>query len=171
MVHCQIEHVERVTTTTLSWLSWFCRLSLLYNTHNTNIHAPSRIRTRNPSKLSAADPRLRPLGHRDRQILSPDRPVRSQLLYLQSYPGPQTCSTLLGFEPGNNPTWRREFVVNADTVDLESRSFLFPKFRLYLDVAMVHCQIEHVERVSVHRIKLRRLDYSTARSTELIGSS
>jgi hypothetical protein len=40
-----------------------CLLSLLYNTHNTNIHAPGGIRTRNPSKRSPADPRLRPLGH------------------------------------------------------------------------------------------------------------
>jgi hypothetical protein len=44
----------------------FCVLSLLYNTHNTNIHAPDGIRTRNPSKRSAADSRLRPLDHWDR---------------------------------------------------------------------------------------------------------
>ena len=31
-------------------------------THNINIHAPNRFRTRNLSKRSAADPRLRPLG-------------------------------------------------------------------------------------------------------------
>jgi hypothetical protein len=43
----------------------FC--PLLYNTHNTNIHALDGIRTRNSSKRSAADPRLRPLGHWDRQ--------------------------------------------------------------------------------------------------------
>ena len=36
-------------------------------THNTNVYAPGGIRTRNPSKLSAADPRLRPLGYWDRQ--------------------------------------------------------------------------------------------------------
>ena len=41
----------------------FCLLYVLYNTHNTNIHAPGWIRTRNPSTRSAADPRLRPLGH------------------------------------------------------------------------------------------------------------
>jgi hypothetical protein len=39
-----------------------CLLSLLIS-YNTNTHAPGRIRTRNPSKRSAADPRLRPLGH------------------------------------------------------------------------------------------------------------
>jgi hypothetical protein len=43
----------------------FCLLSLL-TTHNTNIHAPGEIRTRNSSKRSAADPRLRPRGHRYR---------------------------------------------------------------------------------------------------------
>jgi hypothetical protein len=39
------------------------------NTHHsqeTHIHAPGRIRTRNPSKRAAADPRLRQRGHRDR---------------------------------------------------------------------------------------------------------
>ena len=30
-----------------------------------NIHAPGEIRTHNPSQRSAADPRLRPLGHWD----------------------------------------------------------------------------------------------------------
>ena len=48
-----------------SWLSWLCLLSLLYNTNNTNIHAPGGIRTRNPSKRSAADFRLSPLSHWD----------------------------------------------------------------------------------------------------------
>ena len=33
----------------------------------TNIHAPSGIRTRNPSKRAAADPNLRPRVHRDWQ--------------------------------------------------------------------------------------------------------
>jgi hypothetical protein len=37
--------------------------------HNTNIHAPGGIRTHNPSKRAAEDPRLRPHGHRDRRIL------------------------------------------------------------------------------------------------------
>ena len=34
----------------------------------TNIHAPGGIRTHNPSKRAAADPRLRPRGYWDRQI-------------------------------------------------------------------------------------------------------
>ena len=33
-----------------------------------DIHAPGGIRTRNPSKLEAADPRLRPLEHWDREV-------------------------------------------------------------------------------------------------------
>ena len=39
----------------------------MYNTHKSNIHATSGIRTRNPSKRTAANPHLRPLGHLDRQ--------------------------------------------------------------------------------------------------------
>ena len=44
----------------------FC---LYLTTHNTNIQTPGGIRTRNPSKRLVADPRLRKLGHWDRQLL------------------------------------------------------------------------------------------------------
>ena len=47
--------------------------SLHHNTQQsqgTDIHAPGRIRTHNPSKRSAADQRLRPRGHWDRQKTS-----------------------------------------------------------------------------------------------------
>ena len=37
----------------------------LFTTNNTNIHDPGGIRMRNPRKRSAADPRIRPLGHCD----------------------------------------------------------------------------------------------------------
>jgi hypothetical protein len=40
-----------------------------YTTLTTNIHALGGIPTRNPSKQLAADPRLRPPGHWDRQLL------------------------------------------------------------------------------------------------------
>ena len=60
----------------------FC--PLLYNTLHTNIHAPGGIQTRNPSTPSAADPRLKPLGHWDR-LRSPPRPARSELLYRKRY--------------------------------------------------------------------------------------
>jgi hypothetical protein len=40
-----------------------------YNKHNTNIHAPGGIRIHNPSKRAAEDPRLRPHGHWDRQVI------------------------------------------------------------------------------------------------------
>jgi hypothetical protein len=40
----------------------FAFLSLL-TTHNTNIHAPGRIQTCNPSKRSATDPHFRQRGH------------------------------------------------------------------------------------------------------------
>ena len=43
-----------------------CAFCPYCTTHNTNIHAPGGIRTRNPSKRSAEHPRLRPLGHWDR---------------------------------------------------------------------------------------------------------
>jgi hypothetical protein len=39
-----------------------------YNKHNTNIHAPGGIRTHDPSKRAAEDPRLRPHGHWDRRF-------------------------------------------------------------------------------------------------------
>jgi len=39
------------------------------NTDNRHIHAPGRIRTRIPSKRSAADSRRRPRSHWDRQEL------------------------------------------------------------------------------------------------------
>jgi hypothetical protein len=38
-----------------------------HDTHNRHIHDPGGIRIRNPSKRTAADPRLRPPGNRDRQ--------------------------------------------------------------------------------------------------------
>ena len=47
-------------------LPGYCLLSLLYNTHNTNINALGGIRTRNPSRQASADPHLRPPGHWDR---------------------------------------------------------------------------------------------------------
>jgi hypothetical protein len=38
--------------------------------HNTNIHALGGIRTHDPSKRAAEDPRIRPHGHWDRQTLT-----------------------------------------------------------------------------------------------------
>jgi hypothetical protein len=38
------------------------------NTQHTDIHVPGGIRTHNPSKRTAVDPRLRPRGHWDRRI-------------------------------------------------------------------------------------------------------
>ena len=58
---------------------------LYCTTHNTNIHTPRSIQTRNPSKRSAADPRLRPLGCWDR-LRSQDRPARCKSLYRLSRP-------------------------------------------------------------------------------------
>jgi hypothetical protein len=41
--------------TYLSLFSWLWLFSLLYNTHNTIIHTPGGIRTRNPSKRTATN--------------------------------------------------------------------------------------------------------------------
>ena len=62
------------------------KLLSLLKTQNTNIHYPGRIRTRNPSKLVAADPRVRPLGHWDRRIINTLALTRINLIlkkYLQ----------------------------------------------------------------------------------------
>ena len=61
-----------ICTTSLSWLS------LLYNTNNTNTHAPGWIRTRNRNRRSAADPRLTTLGHWDSLDPRPVHPVASR---------------------------------------------------------------------------------------------
>jgi len=50
-------------------LSNTLRLRSSLNLTNTDIHAPGGIRTHNPSKRAAADPRLRPRGHWDRRGL------------------------------------------------------------------------------------------------------
>jgi hypothetical protein len=56
--------------------------------HNTNVHGPGVIRTRNRSKRLPADPRLRPLCHWDRRDsnLAIVQPVASQSLYRLRYP-------------------------------------------------------------------------------------
>ena len=47
--------------------------------YNRNVHAADGIRTRNPSKRAAPDPRRRPLGHWDRQFdPGPSRSVASR---------------------------------------------------------------------------------------------
>ena len=57
----------------LSCLSCILPFCLLPATHSTNIHTPGGIQTRNTSKRSAADPRLRQLGHWD-SIPGPSSP-------------------------------------------------------------------------------------------------
>jgi hypothetical protein len=61
----------------------FCPLSL-FTTHNTNIHALGRIRTRNPSKQSLTDPLLRPLGPIPTQDLLNSSRVKV-ILYVSPY--------------------------------------------------------------------------------------
>jgi hypothetical protein len=47
-----------------------CLFSLLYNTHNTNIHVSGGIRMPYTIKRAAADPRPRTFGHWDRHLSS-----------------------------------------------------------------------------------------------------
>jgi hypothetical protein len=65
-----LRHTELGRTPLDDW-SAQCR-DLYLTTHNTHKRQtsmpPSRIRTSNPSKRAAADPRVRPRGHRDRRI-------------------------------------------------------------------------------------------------------
>ena len=57
-----------------------------------NIYAPRGIRTRNPSKQSAVDPRSRSLGHWEFQIRTPKRPVPALNRYIDN----ATLATLVG---------------------------------------------------------------------------
>ena len=56
------------------------------HSQQTNIRTPGGIRTRNPSKRAAADPRLRPRGYWDRQmslfLIGFIKIVRSDILYV-----------------------------------------------------------------------------------------
>jgi len=62
-------HTQRRTTVGRTPLDeWSARFRDLYlTTLITNVHAPGGIRTHNPSRQAAADLRLRPRGHWDRQ--------------------------------------------------------------------------------------------------------
>ena len=71
----------------------FFLLSLLYNTHNTNIHAPNGIRTRNPSKRAAANPHLRLIGYDPCAI----QPVASRYIDWAILANKQTKEKLLMF--------------------------------------------------------------------------
>jgi hypothetical protein len=56
----------------LSWLSWLVLPFVLYcTTQNTNIHAPDKIRLRDPSKRVVKVMHLTPLGHWNRQGFEP----------------------------------------------------------------------------------------------------
>ena len=73
-----------------------------------DIHAPGGIRTRNPSKLAAAIPRLRPRSHRDRQIRA--LVIYCQLLTMCSY-GETKCNNGVMLLNGENRNIHRNFVV------------------------------------------------------------
>ena len=54
-----------------TWSHWYTHARqrpLPYNTQQTDIHVPDGIRTHNPSRRAAADPRLRPRGYGERLV-------------------------------------------------------------------------------------------------------
>ena len=58
--HKQISNTYCFSTAKIIRVRYTCIVLLsLLTTHNTNIHAPGGIRTRNPSKRSAAGPRVK----------------------------------------------------------------------------------------------------------------
>jgi hypothetical protein len=78
------------------------RIDLSYNIQHlqkTNIRAPGGIRTHNPCKRAAADPRLRPRGHWDRPHVS----LGGQYLPIWR---PQTHPTTLRLEDGSRMVLR-----------------------------------------------------------------
>ena len=67
-----LDHTQRrITVGRIPLDEWSARRRDLYltshNTHNRDIHAPGGIRTRSLNRRAAADLRLRPRGHWDRQ--------------------------------------------------------------------------------------------------------
>ena len=70
--HTQLESCGRVISPSLKPLP-----DNTQHSQQTNIHAPDRIRTRNPNRRAAADPCLRMRGHRDRFCLPLYRDLRS----------------------------------------------------------------------------------------------
>jgi len=51
------------------------------HSQETNIHAADGIRTRNPTKQTAADPRLRPRGHWNQRVLYTVINIKLSLLF------------------------------------------------------------------------------------------
>jgi hypothetical protein len=64
----RLDHAQWHTHTHIPLNEWSARRRgrYLHDTQQTNIHALSVIRTRDPSSQAASDLRLRPQGHRDR---------------------------------------------------------------------------------------------------------
>ena len=60
-------HLDTLHSVGLLWTSDQPDSETYLTTLTTGIHVPGGIRTRNPSKRTAANPRLRPRGHWDRQ--------------------------------------------------------------------------------------------------------
>jgi phytoene dehydrogenase-like protein len=86
------------------------------HSQGTDIHAPSWIRTRNPSMRAAADPSLRPRGHWDRLFTG----------YISINPygsSTELDSTALSAVPGPMPSLNRQFILQCFTL-------IFPNLHL-----------------------------------------
>jgi hypothetical protein len=85
IIEASRSHSDTPHSVGLLWTSDQPRRRDLYlTTHNTHIHDLSRIRTHNPSKQTAADPRLRPRGHWDRPGLGLDHKKHKNLQSISS---------------------------------------------------------------------------------------
>ena len=97
MDRCEKSRLHRefflVRCTSLSSSSWLCLLSFTIQHIQYKHPCPGGIRTHSPSKRSALNPRLRPLGHWGHLIRSPDRAAHSQSLYHLSYRGPNMSNS------------------------------------------------------------------------------
>jgi hypothetical protein len=70
------------------------------HSQETDIHDPGGIRTHNPSKRAAVDPRLRPRGHWDRLYLtlSPTNPTQSAQGLNPGIPGERVAANRLSHD-------------------------------------------------------------------------
>ena len=111
----------------------FC--PLLYNTHNTNIHAPGGIRTRNRNRRSAADPCLRQLGHWDRHGIDPETfRLAAQCLNHYDTPGPSfhPQESIFTYRHDIGCEWERGIIAKNGDYTVKSLSIwrhTLPKWR------------------------------------------
>ena len=94
-----LSHTQRRTTVGSTPLDeWSARRRGFYlrtrNTQHTNIHHPSEIRTHNLSRRAAADLRLRPRSHWDRQIHLTQRAISGRVAIINQLPSIYSLKSL-----------------------------------------------------------------------------